>query len=368
MSSTPTAVSRGMTQPMLGFAGLLFIALAVVCLGILPGKVASLTTIITVITFGLPVLVVATLWWGGWPFASLSRAAGGWARFLSIIVATLVLTGIGQAITGGLDIAGIFGAEGAFGVFPYGFVLAASIFIPTLQLTFVTGKMPFHKLPPVAAGFAMLITVWALGLAQYFFLLNWAEGPGLPPAPPIAGFGPIHALDWPAMLLGMLMLQMVFFLLLKGFPFNGIRSAGARFLVVNVFTIGGGLLLHWLLRIAGLNDGQISALAGTLTAAVIVIEILFDGWPFTGADRAATRLGKVLLAAAITAALYALLLAVGSIDYPDAPGTPPVELWIAGTGLNLIAATAIVHVAVFGRWPFRVAEASPDEPRPSVEE
>jgi hypothetical protein len=355
-----------MTQPLLGFAGLIFLVISVVCLGVLPGKVASLTTIITAITFGLPVLVLTTLWWNGWPFNSLSRAAGGWARFLFIAVATLLLTGIGQTITGGLDIGGIFGAEGAFGIFPYGFVLAASIFIPTLQLTFVTGKAPFQKLSPIAAGIAMFVTVWALGLAQYFFLLNWAEGPGRPPAPPVAGFGPIYALDWPAMLLGMLILQMVFFLLLKGFPFNGIRNAGVRFVVVNVFTIGGGLLLHWALRAVGMSDGQISALAGIITAAVVIIEILFDGWPFTGPDRAATRLGKITLAAVITAALYALLFAIGSIDYPNSPGTPPVELWMAGTGLNLIAAWAIVHAAVFGRWPFRVAgAAAPPGPVPA---
>ena len=362
MSSHSATDQRGISHPLLGIAGLAFVVLAVVLLGMMPDKVSALTTTITAITFGLPVLIVTTLWWGGWPFQSMSRGAGGWARFIFIIVATLVLTGIGQAVTGAFDFGWMFGTEGAFGIFPYGFVLAASIFIPMLQLTFVTGKAPFHTMSPVAGGIAALATSWALGLAQYFFLLHWIGGPGTPPAPPTVGNGAIYALDWPAVLLSIVVLQMVFFVLLKGWPFSAITNGVLRFIVVNIFTLGGGVLLFTGLIALGLTGNQISAIAGSVTAAVILMEILFDGWPFRGPDSAGTRVGKLIVMGLLTWGLYALLLTVGSIGYPEGPDAPPTELWVAGIGLNIIAAFAITHVAVFGRWPFPVAPAEAAEP------
>ncbi|MGM0931067.1 MAG: hypothetical protein ACQEXN_15375 [Actinomycetota bacterium] len=335
--------------------------IAVFALGFFPSKVTALTTTITAITFGLPFLIVTTLWWGGWPFKSLSRAVAGFAQLILLVAVTLVATGIGQAITGRLDIGGIFGVEGAFGIFPYGFVLAAGIFVVTLQLTFVTGKVPFHGLSKVASGFAVIATAWVLGLAQYFLLLNWSGGPGMPPAPPVAGVGPIYALDWPAILLSMVMLQLVFFVLLRGYPFGALRGTWTRFVVVNLFTVGGGFLLHWALRAIGLNNDQISALAGATTAAVILIEILFDGWPFRNAENAKGRIGRIGLAAAVTIGLYVLLATLGALNYPSTAGMPPIELWVAGVSLNLIAATAIVHVAVFDRWPFKVSRDTEPE-------
>ncbi|QZY50715.1 hypothetical protein [Leucobacter tenebrionis] len=335
----------------------MFVVITVLALGLVPGRVAALTTTITAITFGLPVLIIATLWWNGWPFTALGRSAGGWARFAFLVISTLVLTAVGQLATGALDVAGIFGVAGSYGIFPYAFVLGAGVFVAALQLTFVTGRMPFTNLRPVAAGWAAIATAWILGLAQYFFLLNWDDGPGRPPAPPLSGYGPVYALDWPAILLSICVIQMVFFVLLKGDPFVRIRSAWLRFIVVNVFSIAGGLLLHWGLQLLGLNGNIISAVAAAVIAAVILIEILFSGWPFTGGTGAPAQIGRVALALTIAAVLYAMLVGLGSIGYPAAgAGVPPIELWVAGVCLNLIAAFSIVHVAVFDRWPLAGSE------------
>ncbi len=356
MSVNTARIPRLTRQPVLGLLGLIPVAAAVILLGIVPGKVEALTTTITIITFGLPLLIAATLWWGGWPFRGLSRAGAGWTWLLLLVLLSIILAGIGQAITGAFDFPGLFGVSGAFPIFPYGFVLAAGVFVAMLQFTFVTAKVPFHRLPPVAGGFAALASSWVLGLAQYFLLLHWTGGPGTPPPPAHAGIGPVYALDWPAALLCIVVVQLVFFVLLQGWPFASIRSGLLRFLLVNVFSIGGGVLLLVLLQSVGLNGGQVCALAGSASAAVILMVILFDDWPMKKVPGALGQLGRVGILAVLTAA--------GAAGYPAGPGVPAVELWVAGVTLNLIAATAIVHVAVFGRWPF---PASPPAATPKTD-
>ncbi|KAA9133626.1 hypothetical protein [Microbacterium caowuchunii] len=59
----------------------------------------------------------------------------------------------------------------------------------------------------------------------------------------------------------------------------------------------------------------------------------------------------MVTAAVATAIVLVILFNVGGQFYPVGEGVPPIELWVAGVCLNLIAAFRIVHVAVFGRWP-----------------
>jgi len=342
----------------LGLLGLIPVTLAVVLLGFLPGKPEALTTTITAITFGLPFLIAATLWWEGWPFRGWSRGAAGWARMALLVVLTVAATIVGQAVTGGVDLGGIVGSAGSFGIFPYGFVLAASIFAAMLQTTFVTDKMPFRRLGPVAGGFAAIGTAWALGLAQYFLLLHWPVSAGQPAAPPLGGVGPVAALDWPPVLLCMVVLQLVFFVLWRGWPFSRIRDDRARFVVVNLFTVGGGILLNAVLRWAGIPDARIAAVCGAIAAATILVVILFDGWPSRGLAPHIDRLVGFAVVAMVSAALVGGLHLIGGLDYPETPAVPPIDLWVAGVCLNLVAAFSIVHVAVFDRWPFRKAHSA----------
>ena len=60
------------------------------------------------VTFALPVVAMVAFWWEDWPGTRLRASWSGWGDTVLIAFAAVVLTGIGQAIAGHLDLHGIF--------------------------------------------------------------------------------------------------------------------------------------------------------------------------------------------------------------------------------------------------------------------
>lgn len=352
-------------QPQVGLAGVAMVAVVVVVLGTLPSPQSALQTTITMITFALPFLLALAVWWQGWPFAGLGRPAGGLSATVLLAVAALVLSVVGQAVTGKVDIEGLFStapdmAQGTFTSFPFAFVLAATVFTVMLQLTFVCGTEPLGRLGRPGGGLAALAISWGIGSALYFSLLNWDVVP--PPARAAIGLhnpgGPVDALNFVGWLLCVVVWQVTLFILLGGKPFAAVKTTAARVVLANVVTVGGGWLTY-LLLFHGLDwtIPTIAAVGGCGAAAVLLQAMLFEGWPFRGSNAAANAAGLLGAATVLTVCLFYGGKALGNAA--DEWDQYPVELWVAGVGLNLIATFVIIHYAIWGRWPLAAPQPPP---------
>lgn len=346
-------------QPGVGAAGLLVVTGLLVLLGMVWSPQTSLVILGPISTFWLPVLVVSALWWAGWPFAKSGRRVAGPANTIMFVAAAIVLTGVGLLVVGHLNIHGMFSAnaaqqnaKGVLTTFPFTVPLAAAIFVSMLQLTFVSGKWPLHKMRPIPSGIAALVLSWAIGIAAYYLATDWNA---VPPAARSAlglrnGVGPMNAIDFTALLLCIVVFQMTFFVLFRGWPFTGIKHAGARLGASHIATIGGGWITFFVLLDGfAWKDPVIIGACGCIIAAIFVEAMLFETWPFQEEEPSATCLGVLVVAVAIACGLYFGLRALGHLT-----GTwtqAPVELWIGVCGLNYIAAVIILHYAVWGRWP-----------------
>jgi hypothetical protein len=150
-------------------------------------------------------------------------------------------------------------------------------------------------------------------------------------------------------------LQVAFYVVLRGWPFRLIGSRARRLGSANLVVIGGGFVVYLALaRAADLDPATISAVAGSAVAAGLVVGMLFEGWPDSVLPSARARLAKATGLAVATALLY-----VGLRAYAHAVGWTRAEPeeWIAYAGLNAIGAGVILHVAIGRRWPFASPEA-----------
>ena len=364
-SSAPPP-KKTLSQPWVGAAGLVIVLAVAAVLGIVPGMQRSLEIIGPVSTFCLPILAVAALWWKGWPFARLSRPLGGLATLGLIVASGIVLTAAGLAVTGNFQLSHLFGtaaeaAQGHMVTFPFTVPLAAFIFVTMLQLTFVCRQWPFQRLSSAAAGFAALAASWAVGVAGYFLLANWNFVPVA--ARHAIGLrnpgGPINALDLVGILLCIVIVQMTLFFLLQGYPVSLIKSQPLYLAVSNGTTIGGGILLWWILNSGlGLSSAQVSEAAGVIVAGTLIAGLLFEGWPARAVGNPAVSRLALLGTAAAVAVIAGFALRAISLT-TTWTGSPP-QLWVAVMGLNFIGAFVIVQVAVFRRWPLPTAD--PDQP------
>ena len=60
------------------------------------------------VTYSLPLIAMVAFWWEDWPGTRLRASWSGWADTLLIACGAVVLTGVGQAIAGGLDVRALF--------------------------------------------------------------------------------------------------------------------------------------------------------------------------------------------------------------------------------------------------------------------
>jgi hypothetical protein len=347
------------SQPLVGVLGLLIVAVVFALLSTVWSPQTSLVVLGPISTFALPVLVVSAIWWGGWPFARFGRSASGLGNTVMIAAAGVILTGVGLLIVGHFSVQGIFSSNaaklnsnGVLTTFPFTIPIAATVFVTMLQLTFVSNKWPLHRVRTVSSGISAFVFSWVVGTAIYFLVTNWNS---VPAAARTAlgirnGIGPMNAIDFTALLLCIVVYQMSFFVLFRGWPFTGIKSEGARLVASHMATIGGGWITFFVL-LDGFKwqDPVIVGACGSIIGSIFLVGMLFETWPFEREDAASNRFGSAVMTVIVSCVLYFGLRALG-----HATGTwsqAPVELWIGVCGLNYIAAVIILHYAVWGRWP-----------------
>lgn len=170
---------------------------------------------------------------------------------------------------------------------------------------------------------------------------------GVAHAPTVAGDGPVTRGQFGAALVCIGMLQVAFYVVLRGWPFSLIRSQPLRLRSANLALIAGGVVIYLALsHAADLEPATINAVAGAAVAGGLVIGMLFEGW-------LASIVAALVGVAVATAVLYAALTA-----FADTIGWTRAEPeeWVAYAGLNAIGAGVILHVAIGHRWPFALPE------------
>jgi len=333
-------------QPGLGLAGLVLVVPVALLLAIgAGGPEPSLLVLGPLVTFALPVVAMIGFWWEDWPGSRLRPGWSGLADTAVIVAAAVPLTLAGQLAVGRLDPVGVFDPTPAAGhpaTFPATMPLAGAAFVAVLQLTLVSEGWPLDRLGRRTAGVAALAIAWGCAVAVELLVVDRdvPVGSGLRDQA-----GPLSGADVGALLVAVGVWQVVFFVALEGRPFARIARRSARLLEANATVIGGGCLTYLLLRhVAGWRPGAISAAAGAVIAAALLVAMLFEGWPVPG------RLSVLAAVAAVSAVLFAGLAAVaGSVAWTRAEA----ENWVAYAGLNAIGASVILHVAIGRRWPFR---------------
>jgi hypothetical protein len=106
---------------------------------------------------------------------------------------------------------------------------------------------------------------------------------------------------------------------------------------------------------AGLSPGTIAAVCGCVIGAVLVVAMLFDGWPAALLRPAAGRALTLALTAVVALVLYRALA-----GYADGVRWIRAALddWIASASLSFAGAGIILHVGIGLRWPFAATAKS----------
>jgi hypothetical protein len=334
-----TSVPRMAQQPAVGLAGLTLVVPVALVLGVGLGSLErSLLVLGPLTTYALPVIAMIAFWWEDWPGTRMRTALSGLANTILAVIGGVVATFAGQAVVAHADVRGVFDPAAAAPdapTFPSAMPLAAAIFVAFLQLTLVNEGRPLRRLErPVRAGALALAASWIAGIALYEALVPTRVLTG-------GGLG--------AVLVCIGALQVVFYVLLAGWPFRLLTTTAARLVVANAVVAAGGWVAYTALTRAGLLPETISAVAGAVVAAGLVVGMQFEGWLETLLPARSARAGAMLLLAAVAALLYGGLHALA--DTAAWTRAEPAE-WTAYAGLNAIGAAVILHVAIGRRWPF----------------
>jgi hypothetical protein len=339
-AAAPSSASAALRtrQPCLGLAGVPLVVAAAVALAVgLGSPERSLLVLGPISTFALPVIAMIAFWWEDWPGTSLRPPLSVVADTALVAVGGVIATFAGQAVVSHADVQGVFDPAAAprdAPTFPATMPLAGAVFAAMLQLTLVTEGWPLRGLSRFRAGALALASSWAAAAALYEALV---------PTAVLAGD------ELGAILVCIAVLQVMFYVVLRGWPFRVIAPRAIRLLVANAVVIAGGwLACRVLLRAAHLTPALIGAAAGSVVAAGLIIGMLFDGW-----------LGS--LPGAATVAVLAALLYAGlhALAHAAAWTRAEPEEWAAYAGLNAIGIAVIMHVAIGRRWPFAALTGDP---------
>jgi hypothetical protein len=343
-------------QPRLGLGGLLLAAVVFFALALGTGSTTtSLLILGPISTFALPAVAMVAFWWNDWPGSRLTTPWTGLIDTLLVAAAAVVLTIAGQAIIERSDVRAVFEASpgpGILATFPATLPLAGAAFTAMLQLSLVCERWPLGSLGRLRSGLAALALSWAAGTGAYFLFINFSAIPAFERA--ATGLrnpgGPIAAPDFGSALIAVGLWQAVFFIALRGWPLNTITRRPGRLLAGNALVLGLGALTYIVLRnLAHWQPDAISAVCGCVISAVLVVAMLFEGWP---AARLPTAPGRALTLA--LTALVALALNRALAAYADGVhwtrATP--DDWITTAALSFIGAGIILHVGIGLRWPF----------------
>jgi hypothetical protein len=349
-------------QPWLGLGGLLLTAVVFFALALGTGSTATALLILGPISaFGLPAVAMIAFWWNDWPGSRLSVPWTGLIDTAAFIAAAIVLTIAGQAIVERPDAGAVFSTAPGPATFPATLPLAGAAFAVTLQLSLPCERWPLSGLGRLWSGGAALALSWAIGAGAYFLFVNNDAVPAAERA--AAGLrnpgGPVPAADFGSALIAVGVWQALFFIALRGWPVNAIARRAPRLIAGNVLVIVLGALSYLLLRdIAHWQPAAIGAACGCVITAVLVVGMLFEGWPAARLPPAPGRVLTLLLTAAVAIALDRVLAA-----YADGAtwirATP--DDWVTTAALSFLGVGIIAHVAVGLRWPFALKTGHPAE-------
>jgi hypothetical protein len=326
-------------------------------------------------TFGLAGVAMIAFWWNDWPGSRLSAPWSGAIDTLLVAAIAVVLTIAGQAVIERPDIGAVFEATpgpAAPTTFPATMALAGATFTAMLQLSLVCERWPLGRFGRFWSGIAALVLSWVIGAGAYFLFVNISY---LPAAERVAAGlrdpgGPVTRADFGAALIAVGVWQAVLFLALRGWPVNTITRRSRRLLAGNTLVIGLGAGTYAVMRdAAGLSPGTIGAVCGCVIGAVLVVAMLFEGWPASLLRPAAGRALTLALTAVVALLLDRALAA-------DADGVRWIraapEDWITSASLSFAGAGVILHVGIGLRWPFAglrrdtVAQRLPDDLHPAL--
>jgi hypothetical protein len=352
-------------QPWLGLGGLLLGAVVFFALALGTGSTATSVLVLgPLATFALPAVAMIAFWWNDWPGSRLATPWTGLIDTVLVAAAAVVLAIVGQAIVERPDPRAVFEAHPGPGVphmFPVTLALAGAAFTAMLQLSLVCERWPLAGAGRLRSGAAALALSWAAGIGAYFLFVNLD-------AVPIAELaadgvhnpgGPIAAPDFGSALIAVGVWQALVFIALRGWPVNTITQRWRRLAAGNAAVIGLGALTYVVLRkVAHWPPDAIGAVCGCVISAVLIVAMLFGGWPAARVPAAAGRVLTLSLTAVV-----AVVLNRGLAAYADGVswirGTP--DDWITTAALSFIGAGIILHVGIGLRWPF----TRPARPGPS---
>jgi hypothetical protein len=340
-------------QPWLGLGGLLLTAVVFFALALGTGSTATALLILGPIsTFALPAVAMIAFWWNDWPGSRLSVPWTGLIDTALIIAAALVLTIAGQAIVERPDVRAVFETAPGPATFPATLPLAGAAFTAMLQLSLPCERWPLGGMGRLWSGVAALALSWAIGIGAYFLFVNLDAVPAAERA--AAGLrnpgGPVPASDFGSALIAVGLWQALFFIGMRGWPVNVIARRPRRLIAGNILVIVLGALTYLLLRdIAGWQPDAIGAACGCVIAAVLVVGMLFEGWPAARLSPAQGRPLTLLLTALVAIALDRVLATYANgVTWTRV--TP--DDWVTTAALSFLGVGIISHVAVGLRWPF----------------
>ena len=363
-------------QPWLGLGGLLLTAAVFFVLALGTGSaVTGLLILGPISTFGLAGVAMIAFWWNDWPGSRLSAPWSGVVDTLLAAAIAVVLTIAGQAVIERPDVRAVFEAipgPAAPATFPATMALAGATFTAMLQLSLVCERWPLSRFGRFWSGIAALVLSWVIGAGAYFLFVNISY---LPVAERVAAGlhdpgGPVTRADFGAALIAVGVWQAVLYLAVRGWPVNTITRRSRRLLAGNTLVIGLGAGTYAVMRdAAGLSPGSIGAVCGCVIGAVLVVAMLFEGWPASLLRPAAGRALTLALTAVVALVLYRALAAYadGVRWIRAAP-----EDWITSASLSFAGAAIILHVGVGLRWPFAglrrdaMVQGHPDDLHPAL--
>jgi hypothetical protein len=344
-------------QPRLGLLGLLFVVPNTLLLALAWGGIEGSTVVLgPLVTFSLPLVVMVSFFWEDWPGTRLRASLSGWVDTLLIVVGAVVLTGIGQALIGGFHLAGIFDTSpppGSVPTFPASLAIGGIAFVAMLQITLVGEGWPLRKLPGLSPGVVAVVVSWAIAVIVFFTLAGLEPPPGSGVTP---RGGPVAGPDLGAAAVMVGVLQVLIYVIWRGWPFADIAGTAPRLLLAHAVTIGGGIGLFLIGKhVLGVEPHWIGAAAGCFIAAGVVLGMQFDGWLARALAPDPERLVLLL-------AVLGLACVFGGVTYAIASAfsyerIAPQE-WVEHVALNAIAVSAIAHVAIGRRWPFAGEEGA----------
>jgi hypothetical protein len=340
---------RGLRQPWLGLAGLLLVVPVAFALAVGAGGDGSVLVIAPLVTYSLPLVAMVAFWWEDWPGTRLRARWSGWADTALIAAGAVVLTGIGQAVAGGLDPAGLFDPSpgpGHVPTFPATMPLAGAAFVAMLQLTLVGEGWPLRRLPRLPAGLAALAVSWAVALAADLALVETRPPAG---SDVTARDGPVPGVDFGAALVVIGAWQVLFYVVWRGWPFSSIDRRATRLGCAHTVVIGGVLTFLAGHDLLGIDSPRLAAVAGCFVAAGLLLGMLVEGWAERVLRPGAARVA-LLLATLASAALLAVLLGAAADVLPLTRVT--TDDWVEHAALNALGVSIILHVAVGRRRPF----------------